>query len=208
MNRKETDGTLDILRQTIRSWERGRIFFIDDFATVPSQWGVRFGLSKLAAEGEIIRLARGIYCYPKLTGDYGIKTITPDPEMIAYALAARDRFRIIPYGDQAAFKLGLSGLKISELTYLTDGAPRYINLAKGKKIYFNHTSEVKMFDYCNPTMQMVCSAIRHLGEEAIDASKKRKIHEHLVKVPEREFLKDITLPPAWVQKIVIEIWNN
>lgn len=206
--KKEDNNTLDLIKERIRSWKRGRIFFIDDFATVPSQWGVRFGLSKLAEEGEIIRLARGIYCYPKLTGEYGIKAITPDPEIIAYALAARDRFRIIPYGDQAAFKLGLSGLRISELTYLTDGAPRHVGLAKGKKILFNHTSEVKMFDYCNPTMQLISSAIRYLGEEAIDAKKKRKIHEHLMKVPERDFLRDITLPPAWVQKIILEIWNN
>ena len=73
----------------------------------------------------------------------------PEPETIAYALAAKDRFRIIPYGDQAAYKLGLTGLRISDLKYLTDGDPRHIKLAKGRKVYFNHTSEVRMFDYCN-----------------------------------------------------------
>ena len=65
-----------------------------------------------------------------------------------------------------------------------------------------------MFDYCNETMQLVASAIRALGEEMIDAERKRIIHEHLMTVPEKEFLKDITLPPAWVQKIILDIWNN
>lgn len=204
----EQKGTIDILRETIRSWERGRIFFIDDFATVPSQWGVRFGLSQLAEEGMILRLARGIYCYPKIEGEYSAKALIPEAETIAYALAAKDRFRIIPYGDQAAYKLGLIGIRVSDLKYLTDGAPRHIYLSKGKKIFFNHTSEVRMFDYCNETMQLVSSAIRTLGEEMIDAEKKRIIHEHLRTVPEREFLKDITLPPAWVQKIILDIWNN
>lgn len=204
----ETKSTLDQLKDIIRSWDRGRIFFIDDFAMVESQWGVRFGLSQLAEEGMILRLARGIYCYPKIEGEYSMKATIPDPETIAYALAAKDRFRIIPYGDQAAYKLGLSGLRLSDLKYLTDGAPRHINLAKGKKIYFNHTSEVKMFDFCNQTMQMVSSAIRVLGAESIDAKKKRKIREHLSNVPENEFLRDITLPPAWVSKIILEIWNS
>ena len=203
-----TDGTIDILRETIRSWDRGRIFFIDDFATVESQWGVRFGLSKLAEEGMILRLARGIYCYPRIEGEYSMKAVIPDAETIAYAVAAKDRLRIIPYGDQAAYKLGLTGLRISDLKYLTDGAPRHIGLSKGKKIYFNHTSEVRIFDFCNETMQMVSSAIRTLGADAIDAEKTRIIHEHLMTVPENEFLKDIKLPPAWVQKIILDVWNR
>ena len=27
-------------------------------------------------------------------------------------------------------------------------------------------------------------------------------------VPDEEFLKDITIPPAWVGKIILDIWNN
>lgn len=204
----EEKSTIDCLRDTIRSWDRGKIFFIDDFATMESQWGVRFGLSKLAEEGMILRLARGIYCYPRIEGEYSMRYVIPEPESIAYALASKDRFRIIPYGDQAAHKLGLTGLVVSDLKYLTDGAPRHIYLSKGRKIFFNHTSEVKQFDYGNETMQLVASAIRALGEDLIDAEKKRIIHEHLRAVPEKEFLRDITLPPAWVQKIILEIWNN
>lgn len=204
----EKYGTIKELRKIIRSWDRGKIFYIGDFATMESQWGVRFGLSQLAEEGMIIRLARGIYCYPKISGEYSAQALLPDAETIAYSLASKERVRIIPYGDQAAYKLGLTGLRISNLKYLTDGAPRQINLAQGKKIYFNHTSEVKIFDYCNETMQLISSAIRALGEEAIDADKKRKIHTHLSNVPQDEFLKDISLPPAWVQKIILEIWNN
>jgi hypothetical protein len=116
--------------------------------------------------------------------------------------------RIIPYGDQAAYKLGLSGLQLSNLKYLTDGPSRVINLSEGKKIFFNHTSEVKMFDFCNDTMQMVSSAIRVLTDECLDGEKKRIIHKHLRSVPDNEFMKDITIPPAWVGEIILDIWNN
>ena len=57
-------------------------------------------------------------------------------------------------------------------------------------------------------MQMVSAAIRALTEECLDGEKKRIIHQHLRTVPEEEFRKDITIPPAWVGKIILDIWNN
>lgn len=201
-------GTIERIRREISTWERGRIFFIDDFASYDSQWSVRFGLSKLAEQGFIVRLARGVYCYPRVQGEYGIRYVLPDEEMIANAIAVKERIRIIPYGDQAAYKLGLTGLRISDLKYLTDGAPRKIGLAGGKKIYFNHTSEVKMFDYCNTVMRTVCSAVRALGSDMIGEEQKRIISDALSLVPEKEFKRDITIPPAWVQDIILDIWNN
>lgn len=208
MEKKRNDGTTEMLRSRIMQWERGRIIFIDDFADVPSQWGVRFGLSALAQEGFIMRLARGVYCYPRIEGEYSMRTIAPEPEAIAFAVAARERVRIQPYGDLAAYELGLSTLRISELRYLTDGAPRRICLSGGRRILFFHTSEVKMFDYCNTTMQKLSSAIRTLGREAIDDERMRKMRSILSNVPQDEFRRDITLPPAWVQEILLDCWNR
>lgn len=200
-------GVHTLVWEQIQKMPRGKIFFIDDFIELGSPGAVRLSLMQLKKDGLIIRPARGIYCYPKISTEFpGI--ITPTAESIAEALAARERVRIIPYGDQAAYKLGLTGLQISNLKYLTDGASRKINLTSDKKIYFNHTSEVKIFDFCNETMQMVSSAIRALEEENLDAEKRRKIHAHLRTVPEKDFIKDISIPPAWVGKIILDIWNN
>lgn len=193
--------------EKIRKMERGSIFFIDDFIEIGSLGSVRLALMELKKQGLIVRPARGIYCYPRIHGEYsGI--ITPSPESIAEALAAKERVRIVPYGDNAACKLGLTGIQVSNLRYLTDGASRTINLASGKKIFFNHTSEVKIFDFCNETMQMISAAIRMLTEESLNPEKIRIIHKHLRTVPEDEFSKDISIPPAWVGKIILDIWNG
>ena len=204
------NGTLTQMRWMLRSWERGRFVFTDDFASLESQGSVRIGLCQLVKDGVLHRIARGIYYYAGITGDINVKTsfVMPSEETIAYAVAERERIRIIPYGDQAAKKLGITGMSISMLKYLTDGAPRVINLAKGRKIYFNHTSEVKMFDFCNETMQMISSAIRALGADMIGEREKQILQEAIRKVPEKEFEKDITIPPAWVQAIMLEIWNR
>ena len=196
-----------LVLEKIRQMDRGTIFFIDDFIELGSSGAVRIALMELKKQGIILRPARGIYCYPQLRREYA-GVITPSPETIAEALAKKERVRIVPYGDHAAYKLGLTGLQVSNLKYLTDGASRVINLNSNKKIFFNHTSEVKIFDFCNETMQMISSAIRALTEECLDGEKKRIIHKHLRTVPEEEFLKDITIPPAWVGKIIMDIWNN
>ena len=200
-------GIKTLVFDKIRKMPRGTIFFIDDFIELGSLGSVRLALMELKKEGLILRPARGIYCYPKIRSEYS-GFITPTAESIADALAAKERVRIIPYGDQSAYKLGLTGLQLSNLKYLTDGPSRVINLTEGKKIFFNHTSEVKMFDFCNETMQMVSSAIRVLTEECLDGEKKRIIHKHLRSVPDNEFMKDITIPPAWVGEIMLDIWNN
>ena len=67
---------------------------------------------------------------------------------------------------------------------------------------------MKMFGYRNETMQDIASAIRFLTDEMLDGEKKRTIHEHLRKVSEEDFRHDITIPPAWVGKIMLDIWNN
>ena len=202
------DGVTQKMRDMIRGWDRGRIFFLDDFATLESPGAVRFALLGMVKEGFVIRLARGVYCYPELSGEFSMKRIIPSDERIAYCIAEKEKVRIIPYGDQAAYKLGLTTMRISDLKYLTDGAPRKINLSATKKIYFNHTDEVKMFGYRNETIQDIASAIRFLTEEMIDGERKRVIHKHLRTIPEEDFRHDITIPPAWVGKILTDIWNN
>ena len=204
------NGTLKQMREMLRTWERGRFVFTDDFASLESLGSVRIGLCQLVKDGVLHRIARGIYYYAGITGDINVKTsfVMPSEETIAYAVAERERIRIIPYGDQAARKLGITGMSISSLKYLTDGAPKVINLAKGRKIYFNHTSEVKMFDFRNETMQMISSAIRALGADMIGEREKQILQEAIRKVPEKEFEKDITIPPAWIQAMMLELWNR
>ena len=103
---------------------------------------------------------------------------------------------------------GLTGMSVSSLKYLTDGAPKVINLVKGRKIYFNHTPEVKMFDFRNETMQKINSAIRALGTEMIGEREKQILQEAIRKVPEEDFNADISIPPAWVQSLMMEVWNR
>ena len=202
------DNVTSAMRDMIMEWGRGRIFFLSDFAELNNPGAVRFALMSMARQGYVTRLARGVYCYPKIEGDDIRRVIIPSAQTIAYAIASREKVRIQEYGHEAAFRLGLSGYNRTELKYLTDGAPRKITLWDETKIYFNHTDEVKIFSYRNQTMQELVSAIRFLGEELLSEDKRSRIREILRDIPERDFLIDIEIPPAWVGKILLDQWER
>lgn len=206
---KEETSIYREMQSIIREWERGKIFFLEDFASIGDPVSVRRFLCDMVEDGFVIRLARGIYCYPRMEGEHSARIIRPLPETIAHALAKRENVRIIPYGDQAACKLGLCDLLIWNHRYLTDGSPRRINLSNEKKIYFDHTSEVKMFAFKSETMQLVSSAIRALGREYFkEDDAMARLREIMHPISKEEFYQDITLPPAWVGRIMTEAWEN
>lgn len=205
----EMDSVYDSVEGLIRSWPRGKIFMAQDLSELDSYDSVRHALCSLNEKRVIVRLARGIYCWPRIVGEYTFQTVLPSAEEIAETLAQKENVRIIPYGDQAAYRLGLTTFRISNLQYMTDGSPRVIHLSAEKKIIFNHTSEVKMFAFQNETMQLLSSAIRGMGEEYICTPEKtRIIRECLRSVPEKDFYNDINIPPAWVGKIIRDIWDS
>lgn len=199
------DGVENILRVKIARFERGKIFFAQDFTTIGSPESVRLALSLLTNERFIVRLARGVYCYPKIVGEYGIRTILPDPETIAYAIAQKNRVRIVPYGEQAAYLLGFTTLQMGKHTYLTDGAPRRIGLGRQGVITFRHTSEMRIFSFLNKKMQMLSLALRMLTPENITPEIKALAAEHLMTIPQEEIQHDIKLCPVWVAELLMEL---
>ena len=186
---------------------RGRIFFAQEFYDEYPESSVRFALSSLAEDGKIARLARGVFCFPNLS-EHGMRMILPDTDDIARAVADKTKVRIVPYGEQAAYMLGLTGISMSRTTYLTDGAPRKINLGGGRRIEFLHTSEMRIFAFRNRKMQLLSNAMRALGSDNIGPADEETIKWHLDSVPMKEFEADIQLCPGWVRDLLWDLKAN
>ena len=182
---------------------RGRIFFAQDYYDRWPDSTVRYSLAEMAKEGQIVRLARGVFCFPRLS-EYGMKMILPEPGEIAEAVAEKSRIRIVPYGDQAAYLVGLAAFQFSKTTYLTDGAPRIIHLSNGRTIEFRHTSEMRIFAFRNRKMQLLSNGIRAVGKDRIKADEKEAIKFHLSSVPDDDFIHDLQLCPEWVRDILLD----
>ena len=183
---------------------RGRIFFAQEFYDRWPESTVRFALMNMAKDGKIARLARGVFCFPELT-EHGMKMILPNPDKIAQAIAEKTAVRIVPYGDQAAHNVGLTGLSFSSAVYLTDGAPRLIRLANGRTIEFRHTSEMRIFAFTNRKMQSISNALRAIGRKNVRPEDREIIRWQLDSVPMKEFLSDVMLCPEWVRDILLDL---
>jgi len=107
---------------------RGALFFVSNFLALGNAKSVSKTLERLVDKGELMRVATGIYVRPRK--DPAIGFITPGIEDIAKAIARRDLARIVPTGNYALNKLGLSTQVPLNIVYLTDGAARKIKVGK------------------------------------------------------------------------------
>ena len=106
---------------------RGVAFTPTRFAHYGSASAVQKAIERLNENGHIIRVARGVYCYPKIETELGLGVIYPTFDEIAACLANRDRTLIAPAGAYAVNKLGLSTQVPMNAVYVTNGEGRKVD---------------------------------------------------------------------------------
>ena len=195
------------IENKINRHKRGKIFFLDDFAGLGTPDAIKKSLQRLTNSGLLVRLANGIYWFPKKGKElYGVQISgKPTLDEIAKAIAKRDKARIVPTGLHALNLLNLSTQVPANLVYLTDGTARKINIGEGKGILFKHTSEVKRLAYKSEYLMLIVSALREIGENNITDEQLAIIKNHFSNITKQEFDKDIKLIPVWIRKILLAI---
>jgi len=199
--------SINQIENKIKNHKRGKIFFLDNFADLGTPEAVKKSLQRLTNSGLLVRLANGIYWYPKIEKElYGVKISgKPTLDEIAKAIAKRDKARIVPTGLHALNLLNLSTQVPANIVYLTDGAARKINIDEGQGILFKHTSEVKRLAYKSEYLMLIVSALREIGENNITDEQLFIIKEHFSKITKQEFETDIKLIPVWIRKILLTL---
>lgn len=188
------------VRKKILNLDRGSIFFPSDFDDIASDTAIRQTLSRMVKRGEIIRVSRGIYCYPRSNPALGLDVIPPSAEDIAQRIAERDKVKIIPTGDQALNQLGLSTQVPGNAVYITNGARKKISLGNGRSIVFRESNEFRLFDFKSNVMMLVVSAMRSIGEGKIADEILGVIRKIVRNVAPEIYKHDIRLAPVWVRR--------
>lgn len=188
------------IEDRIRGLGPGTILFPDDFTDIGSSEAVRIALMRLCKVGVVIRVAHGIYCYPKIDTKWGSGLIQPSIEEIAKAVAKRDKVRIMPTGTYVLNALGLSTQVPANVVFITDGSARRISIGKGKGILFKHTSEMRNFAFQSEMMMMLVAALREIGEGNVTTEQMAVLKKHLQTISQEDFNHDIQLAPVWVRK--------
>ena len=189
----------DHILKRIRRQGRGRIFIPKDFLDLASRDAADQSLSRLVKSGEIQRLGRGLYQYPRMNERLGIP-LGPDLDEIADALGRQTGSRVVPSGAVAANRLGLSTQVPAKPVYLTDGRTRQVQIG-GTVIQIRHAAP-KELPVGSRTSAMVFQALRHLGREAVDNQVIARLRRGLSPEQRQELLRDARYTTDWIAMAV------
>jgi Family of unknown function (DUF6088) len=180
----------------------GKAFSAKDFLDIASRTTIDVALAKLATEGKIRRIRRGLYDTPKFNSALGGK-LSPDIDEAARAIARRQHWTIVPEGAWAANLLGLSTQVPSKISYLTDGPTKEIQIGR-RSIYFRHAGP-KVMAGLEGKQALVIQALRHLGEDNVGTQEIETLRSTLSPKERRHFLKNTRFTLDWVHDLAKRI---
>jgi len=106
---------------------QGYVFTRKDFQDIASSGSIGQVLSRMIKDGVIRQIGRGIFDFPNTNPALGGQ-LSPNIDQAARAVARKFRWSILPYGNLAANRLGLSQQVPAKLTYLSDGPTKEIKI--------------------------------------------------------------------------------
>jgi hypothetical protein len=192
----------DRIMKRVRTSGRGSVFTPSDFLTVAARSSVDQALSRLVKGGQLRRLTRGLYDFPKMHPKLG--ALSPAPDDVAQALARETGSQVQIAGARAANALGLSTQVPAQSTYLTDGPSRRVVLGK-RVVDLRHTSPKHLIAPGSPAGTVV-QALRHVGP--VRAADVVQVAARQLSANDKKALASTVLQaPAWMRPTLVSIAN-
>ena len=158
-------------------------------------------LSRLASAGDIRRIGRGLYDYPRQHDKLG--ALSPDPANVAKALSTQSGDKLAPSGATAANNLGLSTQVPARASYATTGRSR-VRQAGGRSLTLKH-SRAPVLDNAPDSVNAIVQALAHLGKDNIDSGKIRHFATRLDDRDMRILIQARPAMPGWMGDVVLKI---
>lgn len=188
-----------------RIHERGRwrVFIPKDFLDLGTRDAADQALSRLARGGNIERLGRGLYLYPKRSA---VALPPVDNDEIADALGRQTGSRVVPSGAMAADRLGLTAEVAVAPIYLTDGRTRQVKI--GGLVFELRHAAPKDLPATSRISSMVFQALRFIGKNSVDERILAIIRRKLTSEQRAELLRDASYATEWISAAVRQIAND
>ena len=188
----------------VKRAKSGAIFLPSDFKDLGTSTAIRKALSRLVEQKVLVRMGQGIYATPIHDKVFG--EVLPSMEEIAVTLAKKEHVKIMPTGQYALNKIGLSTQVPMKMVYLTNGTKKNITLGKSS-IVFQPTTTKKL------AMIGTITSLLFLGLEELDLdnlskSDTNKIINLLKKEDEKKLKHDLKLAPSRISDFVIKNFLN
>ena len=123
--------------------KRGIPFSIERFYTLGTTTSVQKAMSRLAKEGVIVRVAKGIYSRPKPLPSFPSIKIIAKAEEIAKTWARTHQYKLVPQGLEAAYRLGMQTQAPIKSVYWTTGPSREFKVGN-EVVQVKHTTATKL----------------------------------------------------------------
>ena len=186
---------MNAIRKRIWAKHRGWCFSAKEFASLGPRTAVDQALFRLQRSGEIRRIARGIYEYPKVHPRIGV--LSPSPEAVATAVAAKTNSRIMVSGAKAANLLGLSTQVPSQNVFLTDGRSRSLRIGS-QLVVLKHVAPSKMIG-AGTEAGLVIQAVRSLGRQGVGEIPLESLSKKIPAAVKSEIERLVPGVPVWLQ---------
>lgn len=184
----------------VKRSKNGQIFLPSDFKDLGTSTAIRKALSRLVEQKILVRMGLGLYVTAVHDKIFGL--VLPSLEEIATSLAKKEHVKIMPTGQYALNKLGLSTQVPMKMVFLTNGTKKNIRIGKSS-IVFQPTTSKKL------AMVGSISSLLFLGLEELDLNKLSELEIEkiigLLKNEDKKKLKhDLKLAPARISDFVIK----
>jgi len=198
-------STADKVLARIKGKGAGYSFSSKDFLDLGSRDSVDKALSMLAKAGEIRRVSRGLYDFPRFNAELGGE-LSPDYDQVARAIARKNGIRILASGAWAANLLGLSTQVPAKIVYLTNGASREIHIGN-QTVEFKRVGPKQLVPK-KETGALVVQALCHLGRERVGDDVVRRLRTRLSESDRKALLKDTRYTTDWVYEVIKKIASD
>ena len=193
---------LSVIRERIRQSEYGTVYVAVDFVDISDKTNINAYLARLAEEGLIRRVMRGVYYkaeYNEMLGEY----VTPTVDNVAQALARNFGWTIVPCGDVALNILGLSTQVPATYVYVSDGTYKEYTF-HDITIQFKRTTnrEVSKLSY---ETALVIQALKALGKDQINDSVITRLQSILTAEEKATMLSEAKTATAWIYDYIKQI---
>ena len=191
----------DRIMKRVRAKGRGWVFTPRHFIDFGTRGSVDMALSRLVQCGEIRRIGRGLYDYPRVHDTLGV--LTPDADSIADALSMQSGDRLAPSAAAAANRLGLSTQVSARIGYATSGRTR-VRQAAGRSVTLKH-SRAPVLDNASETANGVVQVLAQLGRDKVDDDAIAQLAARLDDRDVQALIKGRTAMPGWMGDVVLKI---
>lgn len=157
----------------VKGHGRGRwIFSASDFLDGGSRDAASKALSRLAKDGDLKRLSRGVYYFPRHNKILG-KDEPPQLSAVLNWIARKSRTWIVPDHIVAAHQLGLTDAVPANLVFYTNGPSRLVTFG-GWRIELRR-APLEMMAWAKSPARVAIQAMQWLGKAA--SMKKQAIND-------------------------------